>query len=136
MLTTPRQTEKQTQSFKNFRNRIETQASIERMAKSRAERNKNAAVQDEWDEHDFTALLEFRDIEDELGTLAKLFHKQIEVVEEMIKHYETDSLGYETLESVLATLDGYNSQHHEMVERASAGHESVRSPLLVSYQLC
>ena len=98
--------------------------------KNVAEQNKNAAVQDEWDEHDFTALLEFRDIEDELGTLSKLFHKQTEVVTEMINHYDRESLGYSILESVLATLDGYMTQHHEMIDRASAGHESVRSLLV------
>ncbi|KAI9893444.1 MAG: hypothetical protein M1814_006741 [Vezdaea aestivalis] len=113
-------TESQTASFKAFRDRIEIT-----FRNIRTIKQWQAAGPSNDDEHDFTSLLEFRDVEDELATLAKLFDAQQVVITTMMGHYSPSSFGHKILQDVSITLDGYVAQHHEMADRAKAGRLSA-----------
>ncbi|KAK1997119.1 hypothetical protein LX36DRAFT_578993 [Colletotrichum falcatum] len=70
-----------------------------------------------------SALMELRDMEDELKSLAKLFETQEGVVRSMRAAYEADDVGHLTrhgrayLDEALAKVDGYKSQTAEMLKR-------------------
>ncbi|KAK3316339.1 hypothetical protein B0H66DRAFT_604635 [Apodospora peruviana] len=70
-----------------------------------------------------SALLELRDMEDELGTLQKLFKTQKQVIQDMKRIYERDEIRYLTvngpgyLEEALKALKGYQQQATDMEKR-------------------
>lgn len=85
-----------------------------------------------------SALLELRDMEDELKTLNKLFDTQAAMLGRMLDIYLGDGLrgvthnGQGYLHEALGRLDEYKSQTTEMLDRVAATRGDV-SPLLFSF---
>lgn len=82
---------------------------------------------------DLDALLELRDIEDELGSIGKLFRDQHRSIADMIKHYRELNAKYnqgingtELLQEAKWTIDGYQEQLDEMLKSAQTAHKAVR----------
>ena len=110
-------TEQQTSSFKDFRN----------THTSRDPKEADTKVLPRYVDNtdDLDALLELRDIEDELGTLKKLFEEQKAGITEMIKHYEglrqdrdKGRKGAKLLDEALRTIEGYIDQVGSMSKSA------------------
>lgn len=80
-----------------------------------------------------SALLELRDMEDELKTLNRLFDTQTTAVEKMVEIYSGDALkdlthnGQGYLQEALGRLVEYKAQTMEMLERVGATRGDVRS---------
>lgn len=84
---------------------------------------------------DLDALLELRDIEDELGSIGKLFKDQHRSIADMVKHYQELNTKYnqglngtELLKEIKWTIDGYQEQLDEMLKSAQTAHKAVRNP--------
>lgn len=81
-------------------------------------------------EKDLTALLELRDIEDELNTIDKLFREQAQVVDEIIKHYSewatTNPDGLSLLSSSATRIGGYRTQVASMKQNCISAQQAVR----------
>ncbi len=117
-------TERQTASFKEFRNN--------NMAKNLA--MKRLRYFDNSD--DLDALLELRDIEDELNTLNKLFEEQQKSVTDMKSQYQHLNAyhkkglhGSHFLHEVKLTLDGYQEQIKLMQKSAQTAKEAYKELL-------
>lgn len=126
MIDIDSQTEKQTMSFQQFRSNqmkdISTDTSEE--AVERLGHNSD----------DLSALLELRDIEDELGTLDKLFNEQLVVLKQLRSNYEAinakksrQSKGLIWLEDAADRIESYQFQVSTMRASCSAGQEAVRT---------
>lgn len=83
-----------------------------------------------------SALLELRDMEDELKTINRLFDTQTIMIERMVEIYSSDALkelthnGQGYLQEALTKLVEYKAQTNEMLERVGATRGDVRgSPL-------
>lgn len=80
-----------------------------------------------------SALLELRDMEDELRTLNRLFDTQTVMVEKMVEIYTSDALkdltmhGQGYLDEALKRLAEYKMQTTEMLERVAATRGDVRN---------
>lgn len=81
---------------------------------------------------DLDALLELRDIEDELGSIGKLFKDQHRSITDMLKHYheinakyEQGLNGTELLKEIKETIDGYQEQLDAMLKSAQTAHKAV-----------
>ena len=80
-----------------------------------------------------SALLELRDMEDELATLNKLFETQETAVRSMKAIYESPELkgitanGRTYLDEALSRLDEYKLQTKEMLRRVDTTRQDVRS---------
>ncbi|KAL4896882.1 hypothetical protein BDV59DRAFT_79815 [Aspergillus ambiguus] len=128
-------TESMTKSFKRFRNR----GSITRPAdynKTPEGKPMTAAEKDERDHRvagqnreDLSALLELRDIVDELGTVMKLLEEQTVTVKAMAKYFEEKGYGRSFMESALSRLDQYRMQVSDMKENAYAAQKAVENLL-------
>ena len=84
---------------------------------------------------DLDALLELRDIEDELGSIGKLFRDQYRSITDMVKHYQELNATYkqglngtELLKEIKWTIDGYQEQLDEMLKSAQTAHKAVWVP--------
>lgn len=109
-------------------------------AKSIKKRHKREIERAERENRENTsALLELRDMEDELKTLYKLFETQTAMLVKMLDIYLSDSLkdvthnGQGYLQEALGRLDEYKSQTTEMLDRVAATRGDV-SVVFISYQ--
>lgn len=127
-------TESVTKSFKRFRNRgfnthpaeYNKNADGKTMTtKERSERDELIARQNR---EDLSALLELRDIIDELGTITKLLDQQHATLEVMSEYFEDKGYGRVFVDQALARIDDYRSQTLEMKENALLAQKSVRLP--------
>lgn len=87
-----------------------------------------------------SALLELRDMEDELKTLNRLFDTQTTAIEKMVEIYSGDALkdlthnGQGYLQEALGRLAEYKAQTTEMLERVGATRGDVRTiPISLVY---
>lgn len=122
-------TEQHTSSFKNFQIRY---GEYRRLRKDRFKNAEKLSKLQEDDlqanEEDLTALLELRDIEDELGTVSKLFRDQDRVISDMIGQYSDGrSLkGEELLKTAKSRIKTYENQVSEMHIQCKSAQEAVR----------
>lgn len=122
-------TEQHTSSFKNFQIRY---GEYRRLRKDRFKNAEKLSKLQEDDlqanEEDLTALLELRDIEDELGTVSKLFRDQDRVISDMIEQYSgVRSLkGVELLKVTKLRIKTYENQVSEMQIQCKSAQEAVR----------
>lgn len=79
---------------------------------------------------DLSALLELRDIMDELGTIMKLLDQQKRTINSMLRYYKGKVYGKGFLEAALARLGVYRSQVLEMKENAHHAQKAVCAALL------
>lgn len=87
-----------------------------------------------------SALLELRDIEDELKTMAKLFEIQTKCIQDMTNHYRSADLHHLThnalpfLEQAAEKLQEYTIQTKKMIKHVQSTREDVSplSPLVLS----
>lgn len=91
--------------------------------KERSERDELIARQNR---EDLSALLELRDIMDELGTVAKLLDQQHATLDVMSEYFEDKGYGKVFVDQALARIDDYRSQTLEMRENALLAQKSVR----------
>src|SRR5437899_1833470 len=121
-----------TQSFKKFRTRaFRDQVAGFRhgrfVLREKYEEDKEAERQTR---ADLSALLELRDIVDELTTMQKLFEQQKEAILEMEiqyrAHYGAEGgHGVEYLEEALASLEEFMKQTSEMMTNAKTAQDAV-----------
>lgn len=84
------------------------------------------AERDERDRReDLSALLELRDIIDELGTITKLFEQQEAAIEGMMKYYERRGDGQIFLETALKRIKEYHNQVTEMKNNSDLARQAV-----------
>ena len=121
-------TERQTISFKEFRNNHRLKDSKTIDAKRLPRYVDNSA--------DLNDLLELRDIEDELNTLEKLFKEQQRGVSEMLSHYVELNrhqgkaiYGTQWLTEISHTLEGYKDQVEGMLKSAQTAQKSFKELL-------
>ena len=121
-------TERQTKSFKEFRNNHRLKSSRSLDAKRLPPYVDNSA--------DLDALLELRDIEDELNTLNKLFKEQQSGVSDMITQYEELNkhpgkgiFGTQWLKEISHTLEGYKDQVEGMLKSAQTAQQAFKDLL-------
>ena len=121
-------TEQQTSSFKDFRN----------THTSRDPKESDTKVLPRYVDNtdDLDALLELRDIEDELGTLKKLFEEQKAGITEMINHYgglqkdrDKGRTGAKLLDEALRTIEGYIEQVGSMSKSAGTAQSAFQALL-------
>ena len=121
-------TERQTISFKEFRNNHRLKDSKSMDAKRLPRYVDNSA--------DLDALLELRDIEDELNTLKKLFKEQQQGVSDMRSHYVELNhrqgkaiLGTQWLTEISHTLESYKDQVDGMLKSAQTAQKAFKELL-------
>ena len=121
-------TERQTISFKEFRNNNRWKDPKD-LALKRSPRYFDNS-------NDLDALLELRDIEDELNTLDKLFKEQQKSVLDMIpqyhdlnQHQKKGFYGTHFLQEVRHTLDGYKEQIDLMLKSAQTAQKAYKELL-------
>lgn len=84
-----------------------------------------------------SALLELRDMDDELNTMKTLFSEQEATIKMMMENYEKPELrgytenGREFLEEALRRLQEYKKQVHDMLERVDGTKKDVRLSYLI-----
>jgi hypothetical protein len=74
---------------------------------------------------DLSALLELRDIMDELGTIMKLLEQQSTTVKTMARYFEDRGYGNVFVEASLVRLDEYRNQVQEMRENTILAQKAV-----------
>ncbi|GIJ98776.1 hypothetical protein Aspvir_000897 [Aspergillus viridinutans] len=128
-------TESVTKSFKRFRSRGFT-INPAQHNKTADGRTMTEAERDERDIHvarqnreDLSALLELRDIMDELGTIMKLLEQQTTTVKTMARYFEGRGYGNVFVEASLARLDEYRNQVQEMRENTILAQKAVENLL-------
>jgi Mg2+ and Co2+ transporter CorA len=140
---TNKQTEKMTSSLKEFRmqsyNKIHEESDSEdadnspEAIKKRHKRELERAERQ--NRENTSAVLELRDMEDELHTLNNLFTEQQDAIKEMKKSYEGPGLqsltqwGREYLKEALRRLEEYEKQAHDMLARVDATRKDVSIPI-------
>ena len=75
---------------------------------------------------DLSALLELRDIMDELGTIMKLFDQQETTIREMIQYYKANGYGRMFLQHALRRIKEYHTQVAEMRTDSHSAQKAVR----------
>ncbi|KAI9774094.1 MAG: hypothetical protein M1840_005187 [Geoglossum simile] len=123
-------TEKMTRSFKDFRlqgfrdKRIDYDSDSHEIGVK--ERHKiEAKLSEKQNRDDTSAMLELRDIDDELNTLAKLFREQIETITQIKDIYDNPSFphlsgnGLSILNEALEKLKEYTEQVKKMLKSAN-----------------
>ncbi|KUI53424.1 Protein SERAC1 [Cytospora mali] len=115
------------QTFKDFELESEDEDPEDNTAKSIKKRHKREIERAERENRENTsALLELRDMEDELKTLSKLFDTQTAMLGKMLDIYQGDSLkdlthyGQGYLQEALGRLEEYKLQTTEMLDRVAA----------------
>lgn len=133
-------TEKMTTSFKRFRARgfrdktTENENDILRAHNIRAKHKREGALAERQNRENTSALLELRDIEDELHTLQELFEVQDKAIEVMIKNYEKEDLksmtenGRQFLVEAREKLEEYTDQVKRMLADVKDTREDVIKP--------
>lgn len=74
---------------------------------------------------DLSALLELRDIMDELGTIMKVLEQQTTTVKTMARYFADRGYGKVFVEASLARLDEYRNQVQEMRENTILAQKAV-----------
>lgn len=132
-------TEKMTTSFKRFRARgfrdkAGDHENVLRAHNIRAQHKRESALAEKQNRENTSALLELRDIEDELHTLKGLFETQMGAIHLMIKNYEKDDLKPLTVNALLFLKQAEDKlieySHHalKMIDDVKATREDVGSP--------
>lgn len=110
-----------TDSFKRFRSQgfhsSHMQSRVLREAKDTEVANQN--------KRDVCALLQLRDILDELGTILKLRTQQEKVIEDMNRYYKTRSYGKMFIEGAFQRLRDYRTLVKEMIKDAERAKQTV-----------
>ena len=130
-----------TSSFKRFRalgfrDKAIGQDDAVRTTNIRAKHKREGEAAEKQNRENTSALLELRDIEDELKTLAKLFAIQTKAIAEMIQHYKSADLRDLTvnalpfLEQAADKLVEYTTLANGMIESVRSTREDVRHFLL------
>lgn len=127
-----------TTSFKRFRARgfrdkttDNDENDILRAHNIRAKHKREGALAERQNRENTSALLELRDIEDELHTLEELFDVQDAAIDLMIKNYEREELkglavnGLGFLRMAEDKLDEYKRQVKRMIDDVKATREDV-----------
>ena len=121
-------TERQTVSFKEFRNNNRAKDPTNLAMKRLPRYFDNTS--------DLDALLELRDIEDELNTLDKLFKEQQKSVQDMVpqyqhlnEHHKKGIYGTHFLQEVKQSLDGYKEQIDLMLKSAQTAQKAYKELL-------
>jgi hypothetical protein len=138
-------TEKMTNSFKRFRARGFRDKTTHhddflRAHNIRQMHKRESALAEKQNRENTSALLELRDIEDELHTLEELFESQKKVIELMIGYYEKEELrslttnGLVFLRQADDKLEEYIYQAQKMIEDVKATRDDVGFLSLVSIQ--
>ncbi|KAH6670519.1 hypothetical protein B0J14DRAFT_516061 [Halenospora varia] len=120
-------TEKMTTSFKRFRARGFRDKAIDqddaiRTTNIRAKHKREGAIAEKQNRENTSALLELRDIEDELKTLETLFTDQKKAIDAMIDAYKSNDLarlttnGLPFLRQAATKLDEYKHQVAKMID--------------------
>ena len=111
-------TEQQTRSFKEFRNNHQYEKAKDVNAQQHIDNRK-----------DLDALLELRDIEDELSTIAKLIKEQQDCVSEMIKQYRDlnahHGKGFNGI-NFLHDIDQFLNEHKEQIDGMLKGSQAAQ----------
>lgn len=111
-------TEQQTLSFKDFRNNHQYEKARDVNAQQHIDNRK-----------DLDALLELRDIEDELNTIDKLIKEQQNCVSEMIKHYRDLNLyhgkGFNGI-TFLFDIEQFLNEHKEQIDGMLKGAKAAQ----------
>jgi len=137
-----KQTEKMTSALKEFR--MQSYYKIHEDSDSEDADNSSEAIKkrhkreleraERQNRENTSAVLELRDMEDELHSLNNLFTEQQDAIKEMKKSYEGPGLqsftecGREYLKEALRRLEEYEKQTHDMLGRVDATRKDVRIP--------
>lgn len=120
-----------TKSFKRFRSRgflakpADHNKTPEGKRMTPAERDARDIQTANNNRQDLSALLELRDIMDELGTITKLLDQQKATITSMLRYYEGKFYGRGFLDAVQSRLDEYRAQVSEMKENAHLAQKAV-----------
>jgi hypothetical protein len=129
-------TEKMTTSFKHFRakgfrDKTTEDNDVLRAHNIRAKHKREGAIAERQNRENTSALLELRDIEDELHTLEELFDVQKDIIEDMMKNFEKEEVkgmtanGLGFLMEADDKLDDYAKQVKRMLDDVKATREDV-----------
>lgn len=143
VITDNQQTEKMTSSLKRFRmqtfrDRIfedsDSDEPEDNRSKSIKQRHRRELEQSERENRENTsALLELRDMDDELNTMMNLFSEQKAAIKAMKESYERPELlsftenGRGFLDEALKRLQEYQKQVHDMIKRVDNTKKDVRA---------
>ncbi|KMK62050.1 hypothetical protein Y699_02891 [Aspergillus fumigatus Z5] len=128
-------TESVTKSFKRFRNRgftinpAQHNKTADGRTMTEAERDERDIRVAKENREDLSALLELRDIMDELGTIMKLLEQQTTTVKTMARYFEDRGYGKAFVEATLARLDEYHNQVQEMRDNTILAQKAVENLL-------
>jgi hypothetical protein len=128
-----------TTSFKRFRARGFRDKAIDyddavRTTNIRAKHKREGALAEKQNRENTSALLELRDIDDELHTLRSLFDKQLTAIQHMIWNYESEELraltgnGLGFLRQAEQKLKEYIHHVDKMIESVKNTRDDVGSP--------
>ena len=132
-----------TTSFKRFRARgfrdkATDYDSTVRTTNIRAKHKREGALAEKQNRENTSALLELRDIEDELKTLETLFETQQDAINDMMNRYTSDdicgitgnALGF--LHQAMAKLKEYLHNTSKMIKSVQSTRDDVHTPYLTS----
>ncbi|EAW18527.1 uncharacterized protein NFIA_084790 [Aspergillus fischeri NRRL 181] len=128
-------TESVTKSFKRFRSRgftinpAQHNKTADGRTMTEAERDERDIRVARQNREDLSALLELRDIMDELGTIMNLLEQQTTTVKTMARYFEDRGYGKIFVEATLARLDEYRNQVQEMRENTILAQKAVENLL-------
>ncbi|KAF4160751.1 hypothetical protein CNMCM6069_007536 [Aspergillus lentulus] len=128
-------TESVTKSFKRFRSRgftinpAQHNKTADGRTMTEAERDERDIRVARQNREDLSALLELRDIMDELGTIMKVLEQQTTTVKTMARYFADRGYGKVFVEASLARLDEYRNQVQEMRENTILAQKAVENLL-------
>ncbi len=148
--TTPLQSERMTLSLKRFRMQtFRDKMADEGSDASDPEDNRSSSIKrrhqreleqaERENRENTSALLELRDMDDELNTMRNLFNEQQATIETMRLRYEAPELldltenGRRCLTEALERLEEYKKQTGEMIDRVDTTRKDVRTPSVSSF---
>lgn len=128
--------------MQTFRDKIHDDSDSDEFEDNRSEsikqRHRRELEQAERENRENTsALLELRDMDDELNTMRNLFSEQEVAIKIMKENYEKPELraytenGREFLDEALKRLQEYRKQVHDMLERVDGTKKDVVLPYLI-----
>ncbi|KAF4163701.1 hypothetical protein CNMCM6936_000488 [Aspergillus lentulus] len=128
-------TESVTKSFKRFRSRgftinpAQHNKTADGRTMTEAERDERDIRVARQNREDLSALLELRDIMDELGTIMKVLEQQTTTVKTMASYFADRGYGKVFVQASLARLDEYRNQVQEMRENTILAQKAVENLL-------
>lgn len=129
------------QTFKDFDNDSDEEPEDSTAASIRQRHKREIERAERENRENTSALLELRDMEDELKTLHRLFDTQEGMVRRMVEIYSSGSLkditlhGQAYLREALNRLAEYKTQTTEMLERVSATRGDVSDYSILSHPI-